>query len=120
MSEEVLDTGQQSAGNPNLGPRELENATVVLILGILSIVFCFCYGFLGIILGIVALILSNTAKKAYDANPSLYKESSYKNLNAGRICAIIGLILSSLYFLFILIYFVFVGTLAFTGASANY
>jgi len=77
----------------------LPNATAVLILGILSIVTCCCYGVVGLILGIVALVLAKKDKGLYLANPSVYTEGSYKNLNAGRICAIIGLVLNIIYLL---------------------
>lgn len=77
----------------------LPNATIVLILGILSIVTCCCYGVIGLILGIVALILSKKDRALYAANVAYYTESSFKNLNAGRVCAIIGLILNILYLL---------------------
>ena len=41
----------------------LPNATAVLVLGIISIVGCFCYGIVGLICGIIALILASKAKK---------------------------------------------------------
>ena len=88
--------------------QQLPNATAVLILGILSIVTCCCYGVVGLILAIVALVLSKKDRASYAASPTLYTESSYKNLNAGRVCAIIGLILSILsllYYVFIIIMF---------------
>jgi hypothetical protein len=75
----------------------LPNSTAVLVLGIISIVGCFCYGVVGIICGIIALILASKSKKLYEANPEAYTVGSYKNMNAGRICAIIGLILSVVY-----------------------
>ena len=31
--------------------KDLPNATAVLVLGILSLVFCWCYGFVGLVLG---------------------------------------------------------------------
>jgi len=74
----------------------LPNATAVLILGILSIATCCCYGVIGLILGIIALVLSKKDKALYSSNPSFYTESSLKNLNAGRVCAIIGLVLNAL------------------------
>ena len=85
--------------------RKLPNATVVLVLGILSIVTCCCYGILGLIIGIIALVLYNQDKKLYDQNPSAY--SDYSNLNTGRILAIIGLVFKyiiHLYFLFLFIF----------------
>ncbi|RBQ04647.1 DUF4190 domain-containing protein [Pedobacter miscanthi] len=80
----------------------------MLVLGILSIAFCCCYGILGLIPAIIALVLSKKDRNLYATNPALYTLSSYKNLNAGRICAIIGLILnilSLLYYVFIIIMF---------------
>jgi uncharacterized membrane protein len=72
--------------------QKLPNATAVLVLGILSILFCWCYGIIGIILSIIALVLANKDMALYRAEPQNY--SNYGNLNAGRIMAIIGLILS--------------------------
>lgn len=83
--------------------QSLPNATAVLILGILSIVTCCCYGVIGLILGIVALVLSKRDRALYAANMSLYTEGSFKNLNAGRVCAIIGLILNILMVLFYIV-----------------
>ena len=77
--------------------QSLPNSTTVLVLGILSIVTCCCYGVIGLILGIVAMVLSGKDKALYNANPTVYTESSVKNLNAGRVCAIIGLVLNILY-----------------------
>ncbi len=82
--------------------RPLPNATIVLVLGILSIVACCFYG-LGIILGIVAIVLAAKDKKLYAAEMEAYSISSFKNLNAGRVCAIIGLILSALYLILIIV-----------------
>ena len=84
-----------------IGTSKLKNATATLVLGILSIIpGCFCfYGILGIVLGIIALSISAKDKRAYQENPSNYDQKEYKNMNAGRICAIIGLSLSALYFI---------------------
>lgn len=89
--------------------QQLPNSTLVLIFGIASIVTCFCYGILGLIFGIVTLILEKKAKNLYLANPELYL--GYENLKAGKICAIIGTILSSIYLLIIIGYIVFIGTM---------
>ena len=77
------------------------NATVILVLGILSIVFCCCYGILGIILGIIALVLASSSGKLYNAEPERYTKGSYSNMNAGKICAIIGLILSAVFAIYL-------------------
>lgn len=89
--------------------QQLPNATAVLVLGILSIVMCFCYGLFGVALGIIALVLSGKAKTLYNENPEWYTISSYKNMNAGRVCALIGTILSSLVLVFWVVYFIIVG-----------
>lgn len=87
--------GGQFGGNFGM-QQSLPNATAVLVLGILSIVTCCCYGIVGVILAIIALVLSKKDRELYSMNTGAYTESSYKNLNAGRVCAIIGLILSIL------------------------
>jgi len=89
--------------------KPLPNASTVLVLGILSIALCVCYGLIGIVLGIIALVLAKKAEFFYSRSPELYTENSYKNMKAGRICAIVGLSISSLYFLIILAYLSFVG-----------
>ncbi len=92
--------------------QQLPNATAVLILGILSILTCCCYGIVGVILAIVAMVLSKKDRALYEMNPAAYTEASYKNSNAGRVCAIVGLILSILYLIFI------IGFIAFFGVAA--
>ena len=81
----------------------LPNATAVLILGIVSIVTCFCYGIVGFICGIIAIVLAGKDARLYNTDPSRYTPSSYGNLKAGRICAIIGIVLSALYLLIIIV-----------------
>lgn len=91
------------------GPQPVPNATAVLVLGILSIVFCWCYGIIGLVLGIIAVMMGGKAKALYEANPGMYTVGSYNNLKAGRICGIIGLCLSALYVLFIVVYVLILG-----------
>lgn len=78
-----------------INKKELPNSTGVLVLGILSIVFCCCYGIVGLTFGIIALYLSKQGLSLYESNPSAYTSVSYNNLKAGRVCAIIGIVLSS-------------------------
>jgi hypothetical protein len=87
----------------------LPNATAVLVLGIISIIGCFCYGIVGLACGIIALILGNKAIRLYNENPGAYTQGSFSNAKAGRICAIIGLILSALYLLFVIFLLITVG-----------
>ena len=79
--------------------QKLPNATGVLILGIVSLFGCCCYGILGIISGVIALILAAKDTRLYNENPELY--SNYNNLKIGKILAIIGLIISFLYLAFV-------------------
>lgn len=88
----------------------LPNSTGILILGILSIVTCFCYGIIGIVLAIIAMIMASQAKKLLAANPERYSISSVKNMKAGYLCAIIGLVLSILYIVFVVVYFIAIGS----------
>jgi hypothetical protein len=78
--------------------QKLPNATAVLVLGILSILTCCCWGVIGLILGIVALILAKKDIALYIENPELY--DGYSNINTGRVLAIIGIVLSCLYLVF--------------------
>ena len=74
--------------------QQLPNSTLILVFGILSIVGCCCYGIVGLIFGIVALVMSKKATEIYNANPNLY--IGFQNVKTGRILAIIGIILSAL------------------------
>jgi hypothetical protein len=110
MENQVTPNTQQpfQPAGPSQGMKiPLPNSTAVLVLGILSIVIC-C--FFGVIMGIIALVLASKGKVLYDSNPMLYTESSYNNLKAGKICAIIGLILSALTTLYYFIAMVILGT----------
>lgn len=60
-------------------------------------------------MGIIALVLSGKAIALFNKNPEQYTQTSYKNMKAGRICALIGTILSSLYLVIIIIYVLIVG-----------
>jgi hypothetical protein len=96
--------------NSNYGnPIALPNATLILVFGILSIVACCFYGIAGIVFGIVTLVLAAKATKLYNTEPSSYTESSFKNVNAGKICAIIGLALSALLIIIVVWVVSFIG-----------
>lgn len=43
--------------------QDLPNATTILVLGILSLVFCWCYGIIGLILGIITVVMAANQKK---------------------------------------------------------
>jgi hypothetical protein len=81
------------------GRGELPNATAVLVLGILSIVFT-CMG-IGCILGITGILLSREGRRLYRDHPDLYR--NYGILNAGFILCIIGTSLGAFWILYFLI-----------------
>lgn len=76
-------------------PQKLPNATLILVFGITSIVTCCCYGIVGLIFGVAALVLADRALKRYAESPQEYEE--VQTVRAGRILAIIGLILNAIY-----------------------
>jgi len=98
---------------------ELPNATVILVLGIVSIVGCCCsYGIIGIVCAIIALVLAKTATNLYVSDPGKFTESSYKNMNAGKICAWIGLIPSILCLIFMIWLIAVIGITGLTDPAA--
>ncbi len=83
--------------------QKLPNATAVLVLGILSILTCCCYGIFSVILGTIGIVLANKDAKLYAENPTIY--SNYNNLKIGKILNIIGIILGVIY-LFLVIWMI--------------
>lgn len=84
-------------GNGNFMVSKLPNATTVLVMGIISILGCCCYGIIGIVCGIIGLVLAKKDMALYQQNPTAY--NNYSNLNTGRILCIIGLVISSIAFI---------------------
>ncbi len=82
----------------------LPNATTSLVLGILSIVICG----VGFILGIIGIVLANKDIAMYRSNPGVYSESSFSNAKTGRICSIIGIIVSSLIVIGYVLYMIWI------------
>ncbi|WP_291868479.1 CCC motif membrane protein [Maribacter sp.] len=78
--------------------QKLPNTGAIIGLSIASILLCWCYGVLGLLLSIVALILASKATKAYNTEPELY--SDFGSLKTGKILAIIGIVLNVLFLLF--------------------
>ena len=88
------------------------NSQNILILGIFSLVTTICcggIGFVGLVLGIIAVVMSPKAEQIYAENPASYTETSYKNVNAGRICGIIGIVVNGVLILAGIIYLLVVG-----------
>lgn len=111
--EETNFTNQNPQAGQNFNPQgnqiSVPNSGAVLTLGIISIALCWCYGVVALTCGIISLVLANKALTLYNANPNTYTLSSYNNLKAGRVCAIIGLCLSALMVLYVIIVFAFIG-----------
>ena len=100
-------TEQQNLSTPNFNQAPvLPNATAALVLGIISIVGAFCYG-IGIILGIIGLVLANKDRKLIEANPDVFSQGSISNLRAGRICSIVGIVVSSIFLIVIVLYLIY-------------
>ncbi len=102
---------QETINQPNnqqFWQQQLPNSNTVLVLGIISILTSFCFGFIGLVLGIIALVLASKANKIYHDNPSIYSPSSYSNMKAGKICAIIGTCLSAVYLFIVAAYIAFI------------
>lgn len=112
-----MDIQPNSAQQPYGIQQPLPNATAVLVLGIVSIVGCFCYGVVGLICGVIAIILAKKDLALYHANPTGYTPGSYNNVKTGRICAIIGLSLSALYVIAVIVTLLTVGTAILTNPS---
>ena len=89
----------------------LPNSTAVLVLGILSIVSCPCFGLVGLTMGIIALVMSNRSGREYVENFGKYSTSSYKNMQAGKICAIIGTCLSAITLVYYIVYLFILGSI---------
>ncbi|MBL4663419.1 MAG: DUF4190 domain-containing protein [Flavobacteriaceae bacterium] len=75
--------------------QKLPNLTLILVFGIVSIVTCCCYGIIGLIFGIIAIVMAKKAAAVYLENPEQY--TGYSNVKTGKILAIIGIILSGIY-----------------------
>jgi hypothetical protein len=80
---------------------DLPNATTVLVLGIISIVFF--AGIIGLILSIISLNMASNARAEYASNPGRYTASSLSKVNSGRICSIISLCLLGVVLLVLLV-----------------
>jgi hypothetical protein len=94
---------------PVVVPANNDNSTVTLVLGILSIVFS---GPIGLILGIVGLTLANKARRQFPIQNG--------TITAGRVCSIIGIVLSSFAFVFILLYVIVIFFAIIASARPGY
>ena len=79
---------------------KLPNANIVLVLGILSVITCICYGIFGIIFGVIALALAQKDMNLDRSNDIVY--NNYQTVNIGRVLAIIGIVLGVLFIIMII------------------
>ncbi|MEI7489899.1 MAG: CCC motif membrane protein [Bacteroidota bacterium] len=118
---EVNDSNSAPRGNPVNDPlyqQNLPNSNTILVMGILSIVFCWwkLVSFVGIVLGIITIVLAKREIAVFNSAPQNYTISSLNNVKTGRTCAIIGLIISVLIFVLVSLFLIgFLATLPFWG-----
>tara|TARA_R110002073_G_scaffold139232_2_gene289333 strand:+ start:108275 stop:108607 length:333 start_codon:yes stop_codon:yes gene_type:complete len=87
--------------------QKLPNSTLVLVMGILSIIGCCCYSIPGLIFGTIALVVGKKATNEYNEAPENF--TGIENVKAGKVMALIGIVLSILYLIAI------VGVISFFG-----
>jgi hypothetical protein len=80
-------------------------AAASMVCGILSIVFCWV-PVVGLVLGIIALVLSSKAKGHVVRNPGMYTPGGMRT--AGFVCGIIGTVFSALYLVWWLAFAAFI------------
>ncbi|HHH76031.1 MAG TPA: DUF4339 domain-containing protein [Phycisphaerae bacterium] len=92
--------GQPAGLNPMLSPGQYlkpHRGTVVLVLGILGLVFCF-------ICGIIAWVMGNNDLREMDEG--VMDPAGRDVTNAGRVCGMISTILGICSFIFVILYFI--------------
>ncbi len=94
---------QPGVPSPYGAPQPGGNGTLILVLGILSIVF----GCFGVVLGPIAWVMGNNALKAGYVDPSQAGQ-----ISAGRICGIIGTVIGVLSLIYVIVVFGIVGSAA--------
>lgn len=72
--------------------RTTVNGTLILVLGIVGLVFSFVVGLVGLICGLVAWSMGDTAVKTLNA-ANIYDSPERTNANIGRICGIVAALL---------------------------
>jgi hypothetical protein len=96
ISNSIIEKNKKTLeGNKDI--QVLPNSNLILVFGIISIA-TFCFTGIGLIFGVIAIILAVKATKLYSENPEEY--TGYKNMKTGKILAIIGVILSSIFLLY--------------------
>jgi hypothetical protein len=109
---ETINQNSESTPSAPVVQVPIPNSQGILILGIFSLVTTFCCAgilFVGLILGIIAVVMSSKAVETYERNPKAYTPGSFKNVNAGRICGIIGIAVNGAFILFGIIWLILMG-----------
>ena len=89
---------------------KLPNATISLVLGIISfIACCFSSGFGGILLSGIALYLANKDLKAAQPDPQFYE--NYNTVKTARIIAIVGLVLAVITAIICIVFLIIFGSI---------
>jgi hypothetical protein len=93
-------------GNYSAQKPAVPNATAGLVLGIIGLFFsiiCVYWvaAFLGLVMSIIALVISSRAVKTFNETPGLFSSASLGNAKAGKILGLIGLIVAILWFIFL-------------------
>lgn len=94
------------------------HATPTLVLGILSIVLSGCFP-VGLVLGFIGIARARAGTRELESNPALEGRGL---LEGGRICSIIGTVLSSIQAVFWVLYilmFLIVGLLSIGARSSG-
>jgi hypothetical protein len=92
---------EASINRENIKKEDIPHSKTVLILGILSIPTCFCFGITGVIIAFITFHFHKKAILSYTLNSEKYGKTSYNNLKTGKICATVGLTLGLMYLLFV-------------------
>ena len=94
--------------------QELPYATLIIILGTLSIPICCCYG-IGLVLAIIALVLAIKQLNKAKQNPDLYYNVG--TIKTGLIIAIIGIVFNSIWIIYLIILIFSIGIKALTDPN---
>ncbi|MBC8754799.1 DUF4190 domain-containing protein [Kordia sp. YSTF-M3] len=79
--------------------RKLPNATLIVVLGALSIIGC-CFNGIGLIFGLITIYLVTKATNIYKEDPQGY--DNYSTVTIGKVLAIIGIVLNMLILIFLI------------------
>lgn len=104
---------QQSPYGPNNPDPGQGKGVAAMVLGICSILTCSCYGIVGLVTGIIGLYLAKQSKEC---------SGGFENgfAKAGRICSLVGVILSALMIVYLVICFCLGFGFAFYDYSSFY